>query len=334
MNKKKQIIFRLTLLIFISIALTFLLINKSGATLEKFETKIYQKITGKKSQYLQQDSNGVPVVVYEGKLGRQYNSVTVAEQAIKLSDQKDTTAERKFFNCIKWLINNHIVLNDSSIIYLDYYDWPAYKMTSPWRSAMNQGRAVEAFLKAFKKTDDSTYLQYARKSMNVLYTEVKNGGVTYKDSTGYWYEEYADDSVPQSRVLNGMIVTLQGLSEYYKVTSDKSALFLFDQGVKAVKNSLYLYDNNGHSNYDVLGKPAKSWYHNFHIQLLNFLYNETLDPVFDKYRIKWSGYKDPTYLEALIRKPTRIGIFTVFSLFLMLFALVFGSGFIIMKFKK
>jgi len=326
---KKHIFFRIIFLILVSFALTYLTINKIGASLENFETKIYQKISGKKSQYLQTDSSGVPIVIYEGKLGRQYNSVTVAERALKLSDQKDCIADRAFLSCINWLINNSAPLNDSSIIYLDYFDWPGYKMTSPWRSAMNQGRAMQAFIKAFERTNDSVYLEYARKSMNVLYTEVEDGGVSYKDTSGYWYEEYADDSVPQSRVLNGMIVTLQGLSDYYKITIDTGALFLFSQGVKSVKNSLHLYDNNGHSNYDVLGKPANPGYHKFHIDLLEFLYAETHDPVFKEYQQKWSEYHEPAYLATLIKKPTRIGIFTIISLFVGYFVFISIIGFII-----
>lgn len=314
--------------------MTYVSINKFGTPIEHFETGIYQKISGKKPQYLQNDSSGVPMIVYEGKLGRQYNPVTVAERAIKLFDQKDSADSRNFFSCINWLIKNYVVLNDSSIIYLDYYEWPAYKMTSPWRSAMNQGRAMQAFLKAFKKTNDSTYLKYARESMNVLYTEVKDGGVTYKDSTGYWYEEYADDSVPQSRVLNGMIVTLQGLSDYYKLTKDKVALFLFNQGVKAVKSTLHLYDNNGHSNYDIFGKPANSWYHKFHIALLDFLYTETREPVFKEYKLKWAEYNEPSYLATLIKKPARIRVFAVTSLFLAIFSFVFGFSFLVMRLKK
>ena len=176
----------------------------------------------------------------------------------------------KFYNCITWLVNHNTILNDSSIIFLNHYDWPGYKMTSPWRSAMNQGRAMQAFIKAYYKTGDSVYLSLARRSMNALYTQVKEGGVTYMDSTGYWYEEYADDNVPQSRVLNGMIVVLQSLNDFHKVTNDPGALFLFNKGVDAVKKTLHLYDNNGHSNYDALGKPASSWYHKFHIELLGF----------------------------------------------------------------
>lgn len=331
---KKRLYFRISLVVAGSIVLTYLTINMFGAFIQNFETRVYQELSGKKSQYLQNDSTGVPVIVYEGNLGRQYSSVTVAEQAIKLSIQQNSSSCRNFFNCINWLIKNNRVLNDSSIIFLDYYNWPVYRMISPWRSAMNQGRAMQAFIAAFNKTHDSIYLEYARKSMNVLFTEVKDGGVTYKDSSGYWYEEYADDNVPQSRVLNGMIVVLQALNDYQKLTNNPEALFLFKKGVSSVKSNLHYYDNDGHSNYDILGKPAKPWYHEFHIELLDFLYNETHDHIFNDYKQKWMKYKEPSFLTELIHKPTRIGIFTVLSIFIAILTLVFGISFLVMQFKK
>ena len=312
---RKKLLLRTSFLIIVSLFFSVLIVNTIGKRVEIFETRIYQKITGKSAQYIDCDLTGVPFVFYEGKLGKQYNTVTVAERAIKLCDKNDTPVTGNFLACISWLTNNYTILNDSSIIYLDNYNWPSYKMKAPWRSAMNQGRAMQAFIKAFEKTGDTLYLNLARKSMNTLYTQVKDGGVTYMDSTGYWYEEYADDNTPQSRVLNGMIVVLQGLSDYYKVANDTGALILFNEGVRSVKNTLQLYDFNGHSNYDALGKPASSWYHNFHIELLDFLYTKTQEPVFNEYKQKWLQYKEPSYLGILIKKPTRIGVFAVFSLF-------------------
>ncbi len=317
----------------LSVIIALILTDKIGKSIESVEAGIYQRISGKRPQHFQYDSGGVPFVVYEGKLGKQYNPVSIAEHAIRWSDDKDTLKTGNFFNCINWLMNNCTILNDSSIIYLDYYDWPDFDLTSPWRSAMNQGRAMQAFLKAYEKTGDSLYLNMARKSMNTLFTEVRDGGVTYIDSTGYWYEEYADDSVPQSRVLNGMIVVLQALSDFHKATWDPNALFLFNKGVDALKSTLYVYDNDGHSNYDVLGKSASPWYHKFHIELLDFLYSETKDPIFNKYKQKWMQYKEPSYLVKLARKPTNIGIFTVFSIFAGVFTIVLFISYFI-RFRK
>ena len=306
-----------------SLLLTFLFSTLFGRFIENFGSSLYRNISNKPTQHVETDSSGIPFVVFEGELGRQYNVVTIAEQALMWEDLKDTTARKIFFSCLSWLESNAKILNDSSIIFYANYDWPGYSMTAPWRSAMNQGRVMQVFIKAYDVTGDSSYLDLSRRAMNTLFTELKDGGVTYFDSIGYWYEEYADDNGPESKVLNGMIVVLEALSDFHKVTGDKDAEFLFEKGVAAVKNSLPLYDNNGHSNYDILGKPAKAWYHNFHIELLGFLYKETGDPIFNEYMQKWVAYKEPQYLTTLIRKPTNIGIFTVFSIFVAVFIVIY-----------
>lgn len=326
---KENLVFKKVFLFVGSLFITFLLVNPLGYLIEKSETQVYRKIIGKQKQHIDFDSAGIPIVEYEGNLGKQYNIVTVAEYAIDLSKQSDASKGNQFFNCVNWLIHNSTFFNDSSIIFLNHYYWPGYKMSPPWRSAMNQGRAMQAFINAYEKTGDTSYLVYSKKSMNTLYTPVKDGGVTYMDSTGYWYEEYSDDNVPQSRVLNGMIVVLQALSDFHKVTDDSNALFLFNKGVEAVKNSIRFYDNNGQSNYDILGKPANPWYHKFHIKLLDFLYSETHDPIFNEYKQKWLLYKEPSYLAALIQKPTRIGLFAVFSLFVGVLLIVSLLGYFI-----
>jgi hypothetical protein len=178
---------------------------------------------------------------------------------------------------------------------------------------MNQGRAIQAFLKAYKFSNDPIFLGYAEKSMNTLFIPVSEGGVSYIDSSGYWFEEYADDDTPQSRVLNGMIVVLEALSEYYNVTNNPKTLYLFNNGVRAVVNTLHFYDNHGHSNYDILGKPASPWYHKFHVSQMKFLYERTKMEIFRTYQYRWQLYREPTYLISYLKKPTRIGTLTIIA---------------------
>jgi hypothetical protein len=326
--------FLFIVLILLALVVTLVLSNKIGKPLEKLESKIYRKISGKKPQYIKYDQSGLPTVVYEGSVGEHATVIMTAQEALNYYKNKtDSVSKSKFFVCIEWLKANSSILNDSSIIFYVNFNWPGFQMEKPWRSAMSQGRAMQAFIKAYELTRDTLYLNLARRSMNTLYTEVKDGGVTYIDSTGYWYEEYADDNVPQSRVLNGMIIVLQALSDFYNTTNDPGALCLFKNGVSAVKSSLHLYDSNGHSNYDVLGKPASPWYHNFHIELLDFLYIKTHDPIFNEYKQKWLLYKEPSFLIALVHRPTRIGVFALFSLFVINITVFLGIYYLLKKLK-
>lgn len=58
----------------------------------------------------------------------------------------------------------------------------------------------------------------------------------------------------------------------------------FAEGVKALKNRLQLYDRNGHSYYDILGKPVGGNYHQVHIALLDTIHQMTGESVFSDYR--------------------------------------------------
>jgi hypothetical protein len=107
-------------------------------------------------------------------------------------------------------------------------------------------------IKAHEITGDAKCIDTAHILWNSFFVEVKDGGVTYKTPTGWWYEEYADIGGKESRVLNGMMYTLLGIHEYYQYNRDNNVKHLFDQGIVALKNNLSLYDHNGYSYYDIL----------------------------------------------------------------------------------
>lgn len=302
-------------ILIISVIISSFYLNAKGDNNEKYLTELYQKIIRKKPQLIDYDTNGVPFVLFEGPLGKKYNAVTVAEEVLRIYEPYDSISFSRFKGSIDWLVRNAEYLNDSSLIYYDYYDWPKYNMTSPWRSAMNQGRAMQAFLRAFEVYQDSVYLEMAKKNMNSLFVEVRYGGVTYKDMSNYWYEEYADDSGSVSMVLNGMLVVLNALSDYNHQMNDTISRFLYLNGLNAVVENLERFDHNGWSNYDILGNPSTMWYHKFHIQLLKDIYKETGNKILKETIIKWENYTQPSYIERLILKPTNIKIFTVLLAF-------------------
>lgn len=329
--KNSLSITRFSLIIAISLAAALIIYNYAGEKLQKAEIICYQKITGKRAQHIMFDSAGVPKVVYEGTLGEKYNPVAVAEYVIRAIKENDTSDCGNINNSINWLISRQVKLNDSAVIYYCYFDWPKYGMKSPWRSAMSQGRSAQAFISVFTRTGDSVYLDYARRAIYALYTPVDQGGVSYFDSSGIWYEEYADDSCPESRVLNGMCVVLISLDDYYKITGDPQVSYLFSEGVRSLKSNISHFEERGNSYYDILRNQASPWYHTFHIQLIGELYKRTGDPVFRVYQEKWTSYDFPSFLDRQITKPTRIGIFTMFLIFICVFALLWGIDLILFR---
>ena len=125
---------------------------------------------------------------------------------------------------------------------------------------MAQGLGVQVLILAYNLTGEKRYLESAKKALNAFYVEVSNGGVIIKEGDGWWYEEYADEEGKMPRVLNGMIYALLGIWEYYKITGDENAKYLFDRGITSLKNHLHEYDANCWTFYDALGNLASKKY--------------------------------------------------------------------------
>jgi heparosan-N-sulfate-glucuronate 5-epimerase len=245
------------------------------------------------------DTNGVPYVNYNERgtkhngIGVQRNPVTIIHTAMDYYNEGDT---KFFINNANWLVDNAIPKNGFSTF--EYtYDWPVYNLKQPWRSAMANGEALVPLVKAHAMTGNITYLDTAKELLNSFFVEVKDGGITYKDSeNSWWYEEYVADNIDaeQSRVLNGMLFALIGVQEYYEYTNDIDAKLIFDRGIDSVKENLDKYDNGeGHSYYDIYHNPPDK-YHLIHVDLLNRLYDITHEEIFREYSEKWNGFLRPT----------------------------------------
>jgi len=251
------------------------------------------------------DENGVPYYNYSNsghpELGLQGSPHAVSTNAIKLYKEyyknSNETAKTYFINNVNWLVNTDMLKNNGSFSTYEYsFPWKNgnHSILPPWRNGMVNGEALSALAKAYQLSGNKTYLDVAKSILNSFYIEVKDGGVTYKKPTGWWYEEYASaNSTKEPRVLNGMIHALLGINEYYKDTNDTSAKYLFDQGILALKYDLPMYDFNGTSYYDRLGLPANPFYESLHVHQMRELYELTGEPIFEIFYERWNMHTDP-----------------------------------------
>ena len=157
----------------------------------------------------------------------------------------------------------------------------------PWVSSFSQGIAAGLYAKAYNITKNETYLEKAQLLMNSFELKGEEGFVI-NTTYGTWFLEYNFD--PTFLVLNGHIITMKGLYNYYQVTGDERALELFNEGVESVKKALKDCDAGDWSLYSVKGLRASESYHRLHIELLVWLYNTTGDRYFLEYAEKWKGY--------------------------------------------
>lgn len=93
---------------------------------------------------------------------------------------------------------------------------------------MAQGEALRVMGLAYKETNDTKYLHTGKQLLHSFYVLEDDVGIAVKTKdNGWWYEEYADDGGKKPCVLNGMMYAILGVYDYYEVTQDPEAKFIF-----------------------------------------------------------------------------------------------------------
>ncbi len=262
------------------------------------------------------DSLGIPYTFYPEQNGITpgfvYNATIVANYAIDyfrdLQRWPEPVTRERFGACIRWLETNISEVNGHAL-YLFEWRQPWYpKVSAPFTSGMTSGRAIEALTYAFQFDNDSMHLKNAAKLVKGFDLEVGQGGFTFKEQHGWWYEEIADTSGETPRILDGHIFCLTGLHIYFKQTGDSLAKAFFDSGVKALKASLPAYDRgDGYVFYDKYKKLADENYHLLLVQQMVDLYAITGDTLFKQFEEKWGAPLRKPYLYRIIRDGNKTG---------------------------
>ncbi|AKB29154.1 D-glucuronyl C5-epimerase [Methanosarcina siciliae T4/M] len=323
------------IIVLFSLIFTSLVYNVAIESEKQMFRNIYYPIMGNSVSNVVINESGIPMIDYgysnEIYVGKQINPVLISQQALYYEYEYQRGNE----SCKKLFLNNANYLVESAVQYNNYtlwqynFPWPPYNLTSPWVSAMAQGQGVQALIKAYNMTGEDKYLNSARLALNSFYIDVENGGVTYKDRNGWWYEEYVTGTDVQPRVLNGMIFSLFGIYEYYRITGDEDAKFLFDQGIISLKNNLYKYDSGDWTHYDAIGNKAGISYNKVHINQMLQLYEITGDSFFKEYYEKFNKY-DQSPISTLKSKKLDYILYISNFIFLSLTLEMISS----LKFKK
>jgi heparosan-N-sulfate-glucuronate 5-epimerase len=263
------------------------------------------------------DEYGVPYVDYYSlngvTAGKQYNPTIVCNYAIEynkqLSRDSESGSSRKFFNCVNWLAS-HLAYKENYAYYQFNWQQPWYdSVGNPYTSGMTSGLAIQVFTEAYRLTNAPEYLQFAKKLLRGYFIPINQGGFTYKDNNGWWYEELADTAMHTPRILDGHIFAITGVYEYWCVTKDDSANIIISKGIQSLKNSLPDYDiGNGWAFYDGYKKPADKKYQRLLASQMLQLYNITGDTLFKDYHSKWNAPLTRPYFLRIIKEQNRSGI--------------------------
>ncbi len=234
--------------------------------------------------------DGVPVVDYQGDIGRQVNPVTVAQYGLDNWELYLQTQDEKYVDVLlsqsDWLVEHQ-----EAGKWTYNFDLKKYSLQRGWISAMAQGQAISLLLRTWQFTNDSVYFQSAREAFKLFQLTLDQNGVSFFNSdSSIWFEEYPNRLEP-THVLNGHVWALFGIWDYYRVTRDSTAKWLFEAGVNAIEDQIELYDTGFWVLYEQ--KPFQllnGTYMDLQIDQLEVLYFLTHHDVFNVYARKWHAY--------------------------------------------
>ena len=244
------------------------------------------------------DSEGIPLLDYHGKIGRQYNPIAIAQYGLGnynlFRRTGDAARRQKFFLVAEWL-SSHLEKNPSGLsVWNHHFDWE-YRDTlrKPWYSALAQGQGISVLVRAHRESHDRRYLEAAQLALKSFFKPVADGGVLFTDDRGdLWFEEYIVS--PPTHILNGFIWAAWGVYDYFLATHDQSAQELFTRAVQTLLRNLDRYDLGFWSLYEQSGTRlpmvASPFYHQLHIVQLRVMHRLTGENKFARVADRWESY--------------------------------------------
>jgi heparosan-N-sulfate-glucuronate 5-epimerase len=238
-----------------------------------------------------QDSSGIPMLNYHGKIGLQYNPIAIAQWGL---GNYNLHRQQKVLAAGEWLCANLEQNPHGLWVWNHHFDWE-YRTTlkSPWYSGLAQGQGISLLVRAHAATGSAKYLDSANRAFQSFLVSTDQGGVSFTDERGdLWFEEYIVS--PPTHILNGFIWAMWGIRDYALATGDFSAHDLFARAVATLRTNLHRYDLGFWSLYEESGTRlpmlASAFYHRLHIVQLRVMHRLTGDKIFADYAGRWEGY--------------------------------------------
>jgi heparosan-N-sulfate-glucuronate 5-epimerase len=253
------------------------------------------------------DHNGVMMFKYPSIGHNVYNPLGLSSAGLdyynKYINSGDEKSKEYFINTANWLVNN-AKDKEGGIYSIWEFDfiWPWYtELTPPYYSGYAQAVGMVVLARAYELTNNTMYLDEARKAFQAFLVDYDNGGVmTIEDDNGdlMFFHELGKPGFQKTYILNGQTSSLLHIWHYYELTKDPIAKTIFDKGINYLKHNLWKYDTGSWSRYDLnpIGQKenlATAGYHKIHIDDLKTLYDITGEPILKEYSDKFNKYTVP-----------------------------------------
>lgn len=260
----------------------------------------YMTFAGKAAYRGPFDAQGIPLLDYRGRLGRQYNPIAIAQYGLghyNLWAQRGDGASRAaFLQTADWLANGLEAGPGGLRFWHHHFDWPYREvLRAPWRSGLAQGQGISVLVRAAQEEPRrGPYLEAAAAAFEAFRRPLEKGGVVAETADGsLWFEEYIVQ--PPTHILNGFVWTLWGVRDYALATGDPEAASLFRRGLESLERCLPLYDTGYWSLYDLsatgrLRMLASPFYHRLHSVQLRATQRLGGGPALGAYADRWEGY--------------------------------------------
>jgi hypothetical protein len=232
------------------------------------------------------DGNGIPLVeLLDGR--KIYFPTTIIQKGLGHWDSYLTTGDAehldRFLVVCSWLVNSQDAMGG-------WVTNEAMGLDAGFNySAMPQGEAISALIRAWKVTGEGSYVEAAKAAFDLMIQPVQDGGTTYYEQDFVFLEEFP--SVSKNTVLNGWIFALFGVYDYCLATNNMAAKKVFDSSVKTLIHHLHKYDSKFWSYYDEEKAIASPFYHNLHVAQLRALYLVTKEYNFKLFSDKFKTYE-------------------------------------------
>jgi heparosan-N-sulfate-glucuronate 5-epimerase len=243
----------------------------------------YMRFSGKAAYKGPFDATGIPLLDYQGDIGRQYNPIAIAQYGLARYNgwsASGSAADRGAWVAVAdWLVRELRPNRFGVPVWMHDFDWP-YKqhLEAPWYSGLAQGNGVSMLVRAGKVTGDRRYRDAADRAFESLQRDVADGGVLVTDDRGdLWIEEYLVDR--PSHILNGFIWALWGVRDYAEWSGAPAARSVWERSVATLRSRLDEFDTGWWSLYEArdngLEMLASRYYHALHITQLRVTHRLT-----------------------------------------------------------
>jgi heparosan-N-sulfate-glucuronate 5-epimerase len=246
------------------------------------------------------DAAGIPLLDYQGDIGRQYNPIAIAQYGLArfnawtMSDAADDRAA--WITVADWLAREMRPNRHGVRVWMHDFDWP-YKqlLQAPWYSGLAQGNGLSMLVRAAAAIGTDVYADAAHAAFESLRLDVSQGGVLVTDDQGdLWIEEYLVDR--PSHILNGFMWALWGVYDYAKWSASAPAHDVWNRSVATLLNRLSEFDTGWWSLYEVRDEGremlASRYYHTLHIAQLRVMHRLTAARAFADRADRFQSYLD------------------------------------------